>query len=81
MSELSTSATLILEVKNEEGIYIRLAYKIARLAGQYAETEIAIIRKNKIINAKSIMGIMTLKANKGTRLIIAAKGGNAQKSC
>jgi len=80
MKKLQKNAAHILEVKNRLGIHVRPAWMIVKIADKYADTDVSIIHKNKIINAKSTMSIMGLAANFGTRLVVTANGDNAQET-
>ncbi|MHB1100324.1 MAG: HPr family phosphocarrier protein, partial [Burkholderiales bacterium] len=44
-----------------------------QLAGKY-ESEVWLVRNNKRVNAKSIMGVMMLAATRGTRVLIETSG-------
>lgn len=60
-------------VLNRAGIHARPATKIVELANSF-KSEIYIQRDNNKINAKSIMGILTLGAAYKTQIIISADG-------
>lgn len=60
-------------VLNRAGIHARPATKIVELANSF-KSEIFIQRDNNKINAKSIMGILTLGAAYKTQIIISAEG-------
>jgi len=70
MTRLSVDITHILEVKNAMKIHIRPALMIVRTLKKYVDTKVIFLRKNRIINAKSILEIMALAAGFGTRLIV-----------
>lgn len=53
--------------------YMRASAKLTKLAGQF-DSEVWITRNGRRVNAKSIMGIMTLAANKGSVLEIEIAG-------
>ena len=77
MTGLPRNITHILEVKNTMGVYTRPASMIVRITNKYADTDVKFIHKNRTVNAKSIIEIMTLAASLGTRLIVTANGSNA----
>ena len=64
-------------VLNALGLHARPASMIAKCASQFS-SEIMIDKSGEIANGKSILGIMTLSAGKGTTLIISAEGDDAE---
>ena len=50
---------------------------VVQIASQF-ESRVFIVDKNKKINAKSIMGMMSLNFGNGTELTIEAEGNDAQ---
>lgn len=60
-------------VKNESGIHARPATKLVQVATTFP-CEILIETKGKQVNAKSIMGIMSLAAKKGDQFKVVTKG-------
>ncbi|HOT62276.1 MAG TPA: HPr family phosphocarrier protein [Treponemataceae bacterium] len=60
-------------IKNRAGIHARPAALIAQTANRFA-SEILIEREDTRINAKSIMGIITMAASYNSVLIICADG-------
>ncbi|MCX6155442.1 MAG: HPr family phosphocarrier protein [Candidatus Kapabacteria bacterium] len=69
-------------VVNRAGMHTRPAAMVVQMAAKY-KSEIYLIRDGFLINAKSIIGVMTLTAERGCRLIVRAEGpdeDNAVKS-
>ncbi|MDX9799855.1 MAG: HPr family phosphocarrier protein [Spirochaetia bacterium] len=64
-------------VKNRAGIHARPAANIVKTANKY-NCEVRIKKDNDEINAKSIMGIITLAAAFKTELILVADGEDEQ---
>lgn len=62
-----------LKIINKQGIHARPAGLIARTASQF-ESEIKITKDDYEVNAKSIMGILTLAAACGASVIVSAQG-------
>lgn len=60
-------------VKNRAGVHTRPAAMIVKLAAQF-KSDLFIKDENLRINAKSIIGVMTLAAAQGTQLSIIAEG-------
>jgi phosphocarrier protein len=66
-------------VKNRAGIHARPAALIVQTAGKF-ESQIQIAKDSEEINAKSIMGIITLGAGYDTELKISADGPDEQEA-
>lgn len=62
---------------NELGIHARPAGMIANASSRFA-CDIKISKDGMEVNAKSIMGIMTLAAGKGSVIEIVAKGADEE---
>jgi phosphocarrier protein HPr len=61
------------EVKNRAGLHTRPAASLVKLAARY-KSEIYLVRDDFPINAKSIIGVMTLAAEQGCRLVLKIDG-------
>lgn len=66
-------------VTNPQGIHIRPAEQLARLAEQF-NSEITITHETYRVDAKSIMHVMTLAARQGVELTLEARGDDAQEA-
>ena len=66
-------------VLNEAGIHARPSAEIVKLAARFA-SHITIARDDLEVNAKSIMGVMMLAAERGTILTIRAEGLDAEEA-
>ncbi len=62
-----------IEVVNKAGIHTRPASMIVKTTAKY-KSDVYLIRDGFSINAKSIIGVMTLAAAQGEKLIIRADG-------
>ncbi|MDD2806546.1 MAG: HPr family phosphocarrier protein [Elusimicrobiales bacterium] len=60
-------------ITNELGIHARPAGMIANTSSRFA-SDIKLVKDGMEVNAKSIMGIMTLAAGKGSVIEVTAKG-------
>jgi phosphocarrier protein len=60
-------------ITNKLGLHARAAAKLVHTASAY-EAEIYVGTENEEVNAKSILGILTLAATKGTPLNVRADG-------
>lgn len=65
------------EVKNPKGLHARPAALFVQTAGRYM-SDIWIIKDGMKVNAKSIMGLMSLAIAKGTEVNIRAEGEDEQ---
>jgi phosphocarrier protein HPr len=66
-------------VPNRLGIHARPAAQIVKLASTF-QSEISLTVGNDQVNAKSIMGVMTLAAGAGTLISISASGSDEEKA-
>ncbi len=67
------------EIINKLGLHARASAKLTKLASQY-QCEVWITGNNRRVNAKSIMGVMTLAANKGTKLHVETNGDDENEA-
>lgn len=65
-----------LTVLNKMGLHARPAALIVRCANTF-ESEMTIEKDSEIVDCKSILGIITLSAASGTKLILSATGCDA----
>jgi phosphocarrier protein HPr len=75
MSEAKLTRTVV--VANPNGLHMRPASLIAKLANQY-ESRIELVRGNERVDGKSMLEIVTLVAEHGTNLTIEASGPDAE---
>jgi len=61
------------EITNRTGLHARPAAKFVQKAGQF-DSKINIVFDEKEVNAKSIMGVMSLGVGKGNTILIKADG-------
>lgn len=66
-------------VINRAGIHTRPAASIVKTAAKF-KSEIFLIRDGFAINAKSIIGVMTLAAEQGAKLIIRLEGEDEERA-
>lgn len=64
-----------LTVKNRAGIHTRPAASIVKLAARY-QSDVFLMKDGFEINAKSIIGVMTLAADQGSSLILRVNGAD-----
>lgn len=68
-----------LTIKNEIGIHARPAALLVKKASEF-ESKIEIDFNGKKVNAKSIMGIMTLRASKGSEITVITDGSDEEQA-
>ncbi len=66
-----------LVIKNATGLHARPAGMFVKKASEFTST-VEIIAKGKTVNAKSIMGIMSLGLGQGEEIVIKADGADQE---
>lgn len=72
------SAHKMVTVKNRAGIHARPAALIAQTANRFASEVLIEKNDSTVINAKSIMGVITMAAGYNTVLTVKAEGSDAE---
>jgi phosphocarrier protein len=72
---ISRKVTII----NKLGLHARAATRLVNCASAF-ESELWLKNREKTINGKSIMGVLTLAAGKGSRLEIKADGPDQEEA-
>ena len=67
------------QIINRAGLHARPAAEIVKLAAKYA-SDITVIRDELEVNGKSIMGVMMLAAECGSKLQLKAEGPDATEA-
>ena len=62
-----------LEIVNNLGLHARASAKLTQLAARFP-CEVMMSRNGRTVNAKSIMGVMMLAANKGSKVVLETDG-------
>ncbi|BBL35951.1 HPr-like protein Crh [Nitrosomonas stercoris] len=62
-----------LTILNKLGLHARASAKLTQLAEKF-ESEVWLTRNGRRVNAKSIMGVMTLAASQGTKVELETTG-------
>jgi phosphocarrier protein len=75
----SNEKGITLTIQNEIGIHMRPASTIVETLGPF-DAEVSFEKDGTRVNAKSIMGILTLAAGKGTILRVFASGPQADEA-
>lgn len=66
------------EIQNSLGLHARPSSKFVRTAQKY-QSRISVKKGGSIVDGKSVMGLMTLAAARGSRIIIEAEGQDAEE--
>ncbi|SFL28215.1 HPr family phosphocarrier protein [Halanaerobium salsuginis] len=66
-------------ITNKTGLHARPAAQFVQKAGKF-DSKIEIIFEEKEVNAKSIMGVMSLGVGKGNEITVRADGEDAQEA-
>ncbi len=66
-------------IQNRLGLHARPAAELVKLAGQF-RSEISIGKDGMWVNAKSILGVMTLAAECGSEVTVRAEGTDAREA-
>ena len=65
------------EIVNNLGLHARASAKLTQLAAKYP-CEVMLSRNGRTVNAKSIMGVMMLAANKGSKVVLETEGDSEE---
>ncbi len=68
-----------LEIKNRLGLHARAAALLVQTVSRFS-SEVKISKDGQVVNGRSIIGLLTLGAAKGSRVRVEAKGNDAQES-
>jgi phosphocarrier protein len=64
---------------NKLGLHARAAAKFVTTASEF-NADIKVIKEDRSVNGKSIMGVMMLAASKGTAIKVQADGDDAESA-
>ena len=76
MSEANLVQTEV-EVVNRAGMHARPAAEFVKIAGRF-KADIRVEKDGLEVNGKSIMGVLMLAAERGSKLRLSAKGRDAE---
>lgn len=68
-----------IKITNSTGLHARPASQFVQKASKF-KSNIEIIHGNKEVNAKSIMGVLTLGISKGKKITLKAEGEDEEKA-
>lgn len=69
----------IFEIKNKLGLHARAAAKLVQVATKF-KSKIYFEKDGWEVNGKSLLGILTLECQMGSRLIVRAQGKDAPEA-
>jgi phosphocarrier protein len=68
-----------LEIKNKKGLHLRAARLLVDVLEPY-DAEVTIEKDGQVVNGRSIMGVMMLAAEQGSRIDVSATGPQAREA-
>ena len=68
-----------LVIENQSGLHARPAAAFVKMANNF-RAEITVTKDGDSVNGKSIMGLLTLAAARGTKLVIEVEGDDATEA-
>ena len=68
-----------LTIVNKLGLHARAAAKLVSLASNF-KSSIELEKDSRVVNGKSIMGVMMLAASQGTKVKVRAEGGDEEEA-
>ena len=77
MADNDTS-TRVFVIRNQYGIHARPAALFVKTAARY-DVDVTVEKDGNSVSGKSIMGLMTLEASKGSKLTVTATGMDAEQ--
>jgi len=69
----------VFEVPNQNGLHARPSASFVKIAQRFGSA-IFVEKDGEVVNGKSILGLMTLSAGKGSKLKITAEGDDADRA-
>jgi phosphocarrier protein len=67
----------VVEITNPTGLHARPAAMFVQTAAKFS-SHIWVIKNEKRVNAKSIMGLMSLAVSRGTKIVVGAEGDDEE---
>ena len=69
----------VFEIRNQYGIHARPAALFVKTAGKY-DVDVMVEKDGNSVSGKSIMGLMTLEASRGSKLTVTVSGLDAEQA-
>lgn len=67
-----------LEIKNKLGLHARAAALLVQTVNRFS-AEVKISKDGQVVDGRSILGVLTLAATKGSKIQVEAKGKDAEE--
>ncbi|MBI2988599.1 MAG: HPr family phosphocarrier protein [Deltaproteobacteria bacterium] len=68
-----------LEIKNKLGLHARAAVLLVQTVNRFT-AEVKIAKDSQVVDGRSIMGVLTLAATRGSKIRVEAKGEDAEEA-
>ena len=68
-----------IEIKNKLGLHARAAALLVQTVNRF-QAEVKISKDGQEVDARSIMGVLTLAATQGSKIHVEAKGSDAEEA-
>lgn len=68
-----------LEIKNKLGLHARAAALLVQTANRFS-AEVKISKDGQVVDGRSIMGVLTLAATRGSKIHVEARGEDAEEA-
>ncbi|MBI2088232.1 MAG: HPr family phosphocarrier protein [Deltaproteobacteria bacterium] len=68
-----------LEIKNKLGLHARAAALLVQTVNRFSAA-VSIAKDGHVVDGRSIMGVLTLAATKGSKIQVEAKGKDAEEA-
>jgi phosphocarrier protein HPr len=78
-SQPSQETRASLEIKNRLGLHARAAALLVQTASRF-EAEVTVAKDGQVVNGRSIMGVMMLAAEQGSRIEVTTTGPQASEA-
>lgn len=79
MSSASIEAEKAVVIQNKYGLHARPAAELVKRASAF-RSDVWVRKEDLEVNAKSIMGVMMLAAERGSEIVIRASGPDAEQA-
>jgi len=73
------SERVTVEIVNRLGLHARAAALLVQTAGRF-DADVSIVKDGQTVNGRSIMGVMMLAAEQGSRIEVATSGPQAREA-
>jgi len=78
-AETTEEQRATLEIRNRLGLHARAARLLVELANQF-EADVTIAKDGQVVDGRSIMGVMMLAAEQGSRIDVTTRGRQAREA-